>query len=354
MAIEVRPSAMVEAAAEDVGMSSARSRNVTRLVQGYSIPRIPHRPAAIGVAIVAAAFFAAVAWAADTEQQKLTASDGNAGDFFGNMALDGGTAIIGAVLSDDAGANSGSAYVFRFDGSDWTEQQKLTASDGAAGDFFGGVLALDGATAMVTASGDDDRGENSGSVYVFRFDGSDWTEQQKLTASDGDALDCFGCSVAISGDTAVMGAANDEAAGAFAGSAYIFRFDGSTWVEEAKVTASDASANAFFGVAAAISDDVAVIGALDDFNAGSVYVFRFDGTHWIEEAKLTASDRATNDNFGNAIAISGETLVVGAWGDEFFVGSAYVFRFDGSSWVEERNSALATAPHSTTSAPRSP
>ena len=148
----------------------------------------------------------------------------------------------GPTRDDDNGVDSGSAYVFRYDGSDWVEEAKLTASDGAADDYFGGSVAISGDTAVVGAVCDDDNGRNSGSAYVFRYDGSDWAEEAKLTASDGAAYDYFGCSVAVSGDTAVVGASDDDDNGLDSGSAYVFRYDGSDWTEEAKLTASDGAA----------------------------------------------------------------------------------------------------------------
>ena len=153
------------------------------------------------------------------EVAKLMASDGAADDYFGNaVALDGDTAVIGAY-GDDEGA--GSAYVFRWDGATWVEH-KLTASDGAADDYFGFYsVALDGDTAVIGATGDDDLGDRSGSAYVFRWDGATWIEH-KLTARDGAAYDSFGVSVAVDGNTAVIGAAGDDDLGDDSGSAYVF------------------------------------------------------------------------------------------------------------------------------------
>ena len=163
------------------------------------------------------------------EQAKLTASDGAAYDYFGcSVAVsgDGSTAVIGAHGDDDIGNNSGSVYVFTRSGSSWTQQAKLTASDGASGDLFGYSVAVsgDGSTAVIGAHGDDDRGIDSGSAYVFTRSGSSWTQQAKLTASDGAASDLFGWSVAVSGDgsTAVIGAYYDDDRGSNSGSAYVF------------------------------------------------------------------------------------------------------------------------------------
>jgi hypothetical protein len=282
------------------------------------------------------------------EEGKLRASDGAADDSFGrSVAVSGDTALVGANGDDDNGSRSGSAYVFRYDGIDWVEEAKLTASDGAADDSFGRSVAVSGDTALVGANGDDDNGSRSGSAYVFRYDGIDWVEEAKLTASDAAASDYFGLSVAVSGDTAVVGAFNDDDDGASSGSAHVFRYDGVDWAQEAKLTASDAAANDRFGFSVAVSGDTAVVGAYgDDDNgaaSGSAYVFHYDGIDWVEEAKLTASDGAGDDYFGLSVAVSGETAVVGANGDDdngSRSGSAHVFRYDGSDWV---NKAKLTA-----------
>jgi len=161
-----------------------------------------------------------------TEQQKLVAADGVDNDQLGQwVALSGDTVVAGAY-DDDVGANvdQGSAYVFTRSGGVWTQQQQLTAADGAAGDQFGGSVAVVGDTAVVTASSDDvGANADQGSAYVFTRSGTVWTQQQQLTASDGAAGDAFGASAAISGDTAVVGAYTDDVgANTDQGSAYVF------------------------------------------------------------------------------------------------------------------------------------
>ena len=163
--------------------------------------------------------------------------------------------------------------------------------------------------------------------------GSSVISETKLTASDGTAYDFFGNSVSISDDTAVVGAVEDDDKGVDSGSAYVFRYNGSAWVQEAKLTASDGEADDYFGVSVSISGDMVVVGAYGDdgvpANSGSAYIFRYDGNNWVEEAILTASDGAEGDLFGYSVSISGDTVVVGAvFGDDNSVtdsGSAYVF-----------------------------
>jgi len=274
------------------------------------------------------------------EEAKLTASDGK--PFGSSASISGNTAVIGASSDDDLGDRAGAAYVFRFDGTAWVEEAKLHASDGALLEFFGASVAISGDTIVVGAHFDNDLGVESGSAYVFRFDGTAWVEEAKLTASDGAAFDLFGTSVSVSRDTVVVGANFDDDNGADSGAAYMFRFDGTAWVEEAKLTPSDGAARDHFGGSVSVAGDMVAIGAILDDNiavdSGSAYVFRFDGTAWIEEAKLTASDGASGDDFGIPVSAYDDTVVVGARDDEdngSESGSAYVFRFDGTDWAEE-------------------
>jgi hypothetical protein len=165
-------------------------------------------------------------------------------------------------------------------GTTWTQQQKLTASDGAATDNFGSSVALSGDTALVGASGDDVGGNaNQGSAYVFVRTGTTWTQQQQLTASDGTTGDNFCISVALEGDTAVIGAGADDINGnADQGSAYVFVRTGTIWAQQQKLFAADGAANDFFGYSVALNGGTALVGAyLDDIGGnvdqGSAYIF---------------------------------------------------------------------------------
>jgi hypothetical protein len=269
-----------------------------------------------------------------TQQAKLTASDATAGDYFGwSVALDGDTALIAARFDDDKGDNSGSAYVFTRNGTTWTQQAKLTASDGAAGDYFGYSVVLAGDTALIGAAYDDDNGNDSGSAYVFTRNGTTWTQQTKLTASDGVAFDSFGCSVALAGDTALIGAPFDDDNGNFSGSAYVFTRNGTTWTQQTKLTASDGAALDCFSCSVAFTDNTALIGApFDDDNgnfSGSVYVFSRTGISWTQQDKLLALDGTAEDRFGWRVSLWRDTALIGAFLDDDNgndSGSAYVFK----------------------------
>jgi hypothetical protein len=263
-------------------------------------------------------------------EQKLTASDGAPGDGFGvSVAVSGSTVVVGLST-----LNQGAAYIFNRQGGSWVEEQKLTASDGAAGDFFGHAVAISGSTVVISATGVN---TFQGVAYVFNRQGQSWVETQKLSASDGAPHDLFGSSVAISGSTIVVGASP----GVFdQGSAYVFNRQGGSWIEEQKLTASDGAVADNFGRSVAISGSTIVVGSakLTVFVEGSAYVFNRKGSSWVETQKLTASEGAGANIFGWSVAISGSTIVVGAWGDKvganFNQGSAYVFNRQGSSWVE--------------------
>lgn len=274
---------------------------------------------------------------------ELLASDGAEGDFFGDaVSISGDVSIVGAPGDRDNGTDSGSAYVYRFNGFEWYEEAKLVPSDGAAGDFFGTSVAVDGAVAVVGAFGDNEQGLYTGAAYVFRYDGAQWLQEQKLEASDAAEEDLFGFSVSIDGDVIVVGAYVDDDTVFSSGSAYVWEFDGADWVEKQKLHASDPANKAYFGTSVAISGDVIAVGAGNladaDDQSGAVYVFEYDGADWIETQKLKTSDAAMNDFFGSAVAVSGDTIVAGATGDDDDgrrSGSAYVFSFDGLDWVEE-------------------
>jgi hypothetical protein len=286
-----------------------------------------------------------------TQQQKLTASQGAANDFFGfSVALAGDTALVGAVSSGGRGA--GSVYVFQRVNGVWVEQQRLQASDGALNDQFGYSVSLSSDTAVISADADDDGGQEAGAVYVFGRSAGTWTQQQKLTASDTAAGDNFGNSVSLSGDSVIIGAwQEDNAGGNAAGSAYVFTRNGGVWAQQQKLTASDASALDFFGTSVSLDGDTAVVGASlndsADSDAGAAYVFTRSGGVWTQQQRLTSSDIAAGDNFGGRVCLSGDTLVVTSLLDDVggFVdaGSAYVFTRSGGVWTQQQKLTASDA-----------
>ena len=273
----------------------------------------------------------------------LSVSDGlEARESFGlDVALSDDTIIVSAHRDSENGYESGSAYIFRRVGNDWSKEAKLTASDAAELDHFGRSVALSGDVAVVGSVDDDENGTNSGSVYVFLRSVFAWTEIAKLTALDGSADDAFGFSIAISGHTLVVGAHRDDDKGSGSGSAHVFKQSGIAWTEEAKLTASDGSEDQKFGYSVDISSDTIAIGAIGDHHSGAgtgaAYIFRRSGSTWTEEAKLLASDSTSGDLFGSSVAISGNRVVVGAIFDDdngSDSGSGYVFLRSDNSWTE--------------------
>jgi hypothetical protein len=285
-------------------------------------------------------------------QTKLMASDAQADDWFGyscSISSDGNTCIVGAIFEDTGGTNVGAAYIFTRSGTTWIEQQKLMASDAQASDQFGYSCSIssDGNTCVVGAVYEDTGGTNAGAVYIFTRSGSTWTEQQKLMASDAEANDWFGQSCSISGDgnTCVVGTVLEDTGSTDAGAAYIFTRSGSTWTQQAKLMASDASASDNFGQSCSISSDgnTCIVGAAYEdtggTDAGASYIFTRSGSTWTQQAKLMASDAQANDLFGYSCSISGDgnACVVGARyedtnGDN--AGAAYIFTKSGSTWTQ--------------------
>ena len=300
---------------------------------------------------------------------ELLPADGEPADWFGYSAgISGDVAVIGARMADDNGSGSGSAYVWRFNDTTgrWEEKQKLIPSNNMPGDYLGSAVAVEGDVAVVGAPGHDTPADlGTGGAWVFRFNDNDsrWIEEQELLASASESGDSFGDAIAFSGDTIVIGAYGDDDGpfGFNAGSAYVFRYNseglpGMRWIEEAKLVASDVAAGDNFGKSVGVFGNTIVVGAYYDddrgTSSGSAYIFQRNdnGTptnsgddFWEETQKLVPSDGAEYDKFGQAVAVDGDTIVVGADQDDDTgpnFGSAYVFRYNseglpGMRWVEE-------------------
>ena len=288
------------------------------------------------------------------EQQRLTPIDAGVGDNFGISAainpIDPNVIIVGAYLDDDDGSNSGSAYVFRYnpDSQLWVQEQKLTASDGDFQDRFGFAVSIWGDVAMVGAYLDEDPDQDTGSVYVFRYDPDTqtWQEQQKLIPPDQGR---FGWSVSLHGDVALIGAVVDSEQAFQAGAAYIFRFDPKTqmWVQEQKLLASDAAQDDIFGISVSINGDVALVGAPRHDaggvpDAGAAYLFRYnsEGAQWVQEEELIASEPSPEDGLGKSVSVNGNVAVVGAPLSDagaFTAGAVYIYSYDpaNSGWTEQ-------------------
>ncbi len=256
-----------------------------------------------------------------------TSLSGSSDAFFGySVAIDADTAIVGAW--NDNGGN-GAAYVFVRTGTSWSRQQELTASDGASGDLFGYSVAVSGNTALVGAVG---HASNQGYVYAFTRNGSVWTQQQEFTSGDGSAEDCFGCAVALRGGSAIVGAPG-KFSGTGAGYAYVNQ--GGTWQVQQEFLGQ--AAGEAFGFSVALSPDATtgVVGAYGaNSQAGHAYVLTTNGSTWSQQAVLAASDGAANDRFGYSVAADANTALVGAY-SHGGTGAAYVFTRSAGVWSQQ-------------------
>lgn len=336
------------------------------------------------------------------QQAYLKAANADSGDHFGHaVSISGDTIVIGAygedsysteVNGDDrnnSASSSGAAYIFTRNAGAWSQQAYLKASNAGIGDLFGWAVSVEGDTVVVGAHREDsyatgvngnqtnDSAQDSGAAYVYKRNGTIWSQQAYLKASNTESTDFFGASLAISGDTIVVGAyfedsnatrangnqSDNSASGA--GAAYIFVRSLGVWTQQVYLKPSHVDSGDAFGYSVAISDDTVVIGATgedsnsigvngDDINnsameAGAAYVFTRNGGTWTQQAYLKASNTELGDTFGFAVSISGTTILVGAIGEDSYAsgvdgsqsgngafnsGAAYVFTQGGGTWSQ--------------------
>jgi hypothetical protein len=286
---------------------------------------------------------------------KLIALDGQSNDWFGtSVAVDGDLALVGAQNATVNGdASRGAAYVFKKVHGVWSQVQKLVASDGAFGDQFGQVVAIfNGKTIIITAPLARVNGRHwQGAAYVFTFVAGRWVEKQKLTPSDGTVNGTFGKSVALNGSHALIGAGGASLNNVHVlGSVYVFDFAGSptggAWNEVQRILAPDPNDDtAMFGNAVAISRNTVLVGAYGstvrgNLGQGIVYVFNLIGGIWQLSASMTASDGASRDNFGVSLGFQTTSAFIGAQGATVngnqSQGAVYHFDLAGSTWVESQ------------------
>jgi YD repeat-containing protein len=268
------------------------------------------------------------------EQDILNAPDGETGDYFGtSVSTDGNYAVVGAEGDDVYGPWAGSVYIFKRTVNTWSFEEKLLAPDGESNDNFGYSVSLYGDRVLIGAFGDN---SYAGSAYIFKRIGSTWLLEAKLYISGGAPPDVFGWSVSLFGDYALIGSPGDDS---YQGSAYLFKRSGSTWVQQAKLSALDGSPSDEFGRSVSIYGDYALVGAWHDDNfKGSAYVFKRSGSSWSQQAKLTASDGEINDLFGEDLSLYDDYALISAQLDDDNgdnSGSAYIFKRDVSSWTQQ-------------------
>ncbi len=282
-----------------------------------------------------------------SQTAELTASDGTTNDRFGSVvALVGTTALVGAPYHKVGGNFSqGAAYVYTEANGTWSQTAELTASDGAANNYFGASVAVSGSTALVGAPSHTVGGNvGQGAAYVYTEANGAWSQTAELTASDGAANNDFGLSVALSGATALVGAPGHTVNGNVSqGAAYVYTEANGTWSQTAELTASDGAQGNFFGWSVAVSGATALVGADSrtvggNTSQGAAYVYTEANGAWSQTAELTASDGATSDYFGSSVALNGPTALVGAPGHtvngNVSQGAAYVYTETNGTWSQ--------------------
>ena len=279
-------------------------------------------------------------------EQEVTASNGAVGDEFGwPVAVSGATALVGAP-NHQVGSNvrQGAAYVYTEANGVWSQTAELTASDGAQYDNFGASVAVNGATALVGALYHKvGNNANQGAAYVYTEANGVWSQTAELTASDGVGSDNFGYSVALSGATALVGAANRRVgSNAYQGAAYVYTEANGVWSQTAELTASDGAVGDEFGWSVAVSGTTDLVGAPyhqvgSNAYQGAAYVYTEANGVW-SQAELTASDGAQYDNFGSSVALNSATALVGAprhnVGSRYQQGAAYVYTEASGTWSQ--------------------
>jgi hypothetical protein len=353
-----------------------------------------------------------------TQEAYLKAPNAEASDLFGwSVAVSGDTVAVGAVYeasnqttitngttasTDNSAFAAGAVYIFRRTGVNWAQEAYLKAPNAEGGDFFGWSVAVSGDTVAVGANQEDSNqttitngvtasldnsASDAGAVYIFRRTGVTWTQEAYLKAPNAEKYDNFGVSVAVSGDTVAVGAyaeysnqttitngvtASLDNSASDAGAVYIFRRTGATWAQEAYLKAPNAEASDLFGYSVAVSGDTVAVGAYYEdsnqttitngttvstdnsaFNAGAVYIFRRTGVTWAHEAYLKAPNAEASDYFGHSVAVSGDTVAVGAYQEAsnqttitngatasidnsaVAAGAVYIFRRTGVNWAQE-------------------
>ncbi len=321
---------------------------------------------------------------------KLTASDGQAEYLFGcSVAISGDYAVVGAKGANE---NRGVAYIYQYDGTNWTQQDKISASSSVPDDYFGCSVSIDGDYVVIGVEGNSQfdyidvfkrEGTNwiqqdrlsysngsfihytgpsvsikgdyiiagakysrPGTTYIFKNNGGDWNQQFEFNINTSIIHDYFGTSVAICEDYAISSTGQSDTGGTtLLDSAHIFKREGADWFQQTQLVSPDGSWGNSFGCSASICKDFAVVGANEDNEngdyAGSVYIFRHEDVNWIQQVKLLAPDGSPGDRFGSSVSINSNYVIIGSPKDDDDIGgtdcgSVYVFKNNGTGWTQQK------------------
>lgn len=276
-------------------------------------------------------------WGQSPLTMKILPSDARPGQNFGfSIAVDDPLMVVGAYRDSAVASEAGSVYVFEREGDRWVQQIRLEKETPVADDLFGYDVATDGETIAVSAIRDTTEGMRLGAVYIYRRVAGVWGLQQQLLPSNRLQEGDFGWSLAIIGDTLMVGAPSDGSSGAV----YVFEDLAGAWIERAKLAPDDLETGDIFGTPLAVDATTLVVGAAGhNGQQGSAYVFESLGGVWVEQQMLVASDPQIFDRFGDAVAVRGTTIAVGVGKDQVVgssSGSVYVYDRVGDTWTESQ------------------
>lgn len=274
-------------------------------------------------------------------KDKITLSEPSAVDYFGkSIDMDSKWAIIGAPGDDDVNTNSGAAYVYEYVNGEWIQFQKLKASDASISAEFGATVAIDNELIAIAAL--KFGGSESSKVYIFRFDGSQWVEEQIVYAVLNGNPDWFGQAIDINGDIIAVGRPIINQS---SGDIYIYKYDGAIWQQQAILVPNNLPIYSRLGSSLSLSENnILVAGAYQSsFNGsnyvGSVYAYQLNGNSWDFIERVVPSDYAASDRFGDEVSLRNGRLIASSTGDDdngSYSGSVYVFEFDGTSFLEKQ------------------
>lgn len=272
---------------------------------------------------------------------QLTASNVHEDQDFGfSVDLDGAYAVVGAFRDEDGIIlETGAAYVYSYNGATWEEKAKLESSVVSSLTWFGWDVAIDGDVLLVSARNGDTFDTNHGEVYVYRRNGESWVEETVLTQSEAE-IQSFGLEVEIEDDVIAVGAPSRNGTAAIEGGVYVFRNNGAEWVEEDILQGENLSVQANFGHAIDIDGDRMLVSAFNSHDstsnqAGKLFIFDYDGGQWNRTAELQSNRSNNIANLGVSVALEGEWAMGGAPLDNTLqsgAGAVLVYRYDGANW----------------------